>query len=190
MLDQWDHWYPDCPPVGYLLRTAFPKRWVRFHSLPESKRYPEDESEYAEVLRRHNTILGELARPGEQVVLLTTGYSETPVPVRSYPELSELIPDLVSWRTVAMHELEDDLSRPNYWHSFISEHTWRSGFFDPIVRLVANDCVANVLMIAPDCRWTLHPYDGGMDVILDTKESRDRLRAKHRAWLSAHPKGL
>ena len=35
-------------------------RWVRFHSLPGSKRYAENEAEYACVLSRHNVVIGEL----------------------------------------------------------------------------------------------------------------------------------
>lgn len=33
---------------------------MRFHSLPDSKRYAESEDEYAIVLDRYNTILDEL----------------------------------------------------------------------------------------------------------------------------------
>ena len=46
--------------VGWVLRGVVPERWVRFHSLPESKRYAESEDEEAEVLRRHLTLLDEL----------------------------------------------------------------------------------------------------------------------------------
>lgn len=35
-------------------------RWVRFHSLPGSQRYPGSADEYAEILDRHVTVLGEL----------------------------------------------------------------------------------------------------------------------------------
>jgi hypothetical protein len=35
-------------------------RWVRFHSLPESKRYPDSQAEYAIELDRHYTVLSEL----------------------------------------------------------------------------------------------------------------------------------
>ena len=75
MLNQWQHQFPGSEPVAHRLRTAFPSRWVRFHSLPESKRYPEGEGEYATVLGRHNRILGHLLGSGRAVVLLTTGGS-------------------------------------------------------------------------------------------------------------------
>lgn len=47
--------WPDCDPVGHMLRGPYRDVWVRFHGLPGSKRYAEDESEYAVVLERYNT---------------------------------------------------------------------------------------------------------------------------------------
>lgn len=190
MLADWDRCFPNCEPIGHHLRVAFPERWVRFHSLPGSKRYSEDEAEYAEVLTRHNAILGELAHPGSQVVLVTTGYSGSPVPSRSYPEVATFDPGAIPWRTVSMHRIEEGFDEPSYWHLFASVREWRPGEFDPLVRLVADDAVANVLVVAPDCRWVLHPYDGGMDVIAESPEARRLLRAKHAAWLSAWDSGL
>jgi hypothetical protein len=50
LTELWRQHWPDCPPVGHKLREPYRDLWVRFHSLPESKRYAEDESEYAVVL--------------------------------------------------------------------------------------------------------------------------------------------
>ena len=189
MLANWQQRFADCEPIAHRLRTALPARWVRFHSLPGSKRYPEDEGEYNTVLERHNCILGELLGPERRVVLLTTGYSETPDAVPPYPELRTLDPDAKPWRSVPMHDLEGSAD-PCFWHVFASEWEWQPGLFDPIVRPVADDVVRNVMVVAPDCRWLLHPYDGGMDVILDSPADRGRFRSSHRDWLSSRPDGL
>jgi hypothetical protein len=190
MLGNWQGQFPGCEPVASLLRAALPDRWVRFHSLPGSKRYPEGEAEYATVLDRHNRVLGELTGPEPRVVLLTTAYSETPEPVRHDPQLLALDPDAVPWRTVPMHELDGDFAAPNFWHVFASEWDWRPGLFNPIIRLVADDVVANVMVAHPACRWLLHPYDGGMDVIAESPAARDRLKFAFADWLSARPDGL
>jgi hypothetical protein len=191
MLDNWDSQFPNCPPVGYLLRDAFHDRWVRFHSLPESKRYPEDETEYQILLERYNSVLGDLVAAASRVVLLTTGTSETPQPVRSYAKLDSLDPNAKPWRTISMHTVSPDyFSDPAYWHIFASVWQWQPGQFDSLIRLVASDAVANVLIVEPDCRWVLHPYDGGMDVIAETPADRGRLRAAHKDWLSARADGL
>jgi hypothetical protein len=190
MLADWDRCFPKCEPIGHHLRVAFPERWVRFHSLPGSKRYPADAAEYAEVLARHNAILGELTHPGAQVVLVTTGYSGSPMPSRYYPQVIAFDPAATPWRTVAMRRVEEGFEEPSYWHLFASAWEWQPGAFDPLVRLVADNAVANVLVVASDCRWVLHPYDGGMDVIAESPEARRLRRAKYPAWLSARADGL
>jgi hypothetical protein len=189
MLMDWNRRFPHSKPVAHHLPVTFPDRWVRFHSLPGSKRYPENEAEYAIVLERHNRILGELAQKDETAALLTTGYSETPEPIRSYDQWMKLDPLAVPWCTVAMHETDDNFPEPNFWHVFVSKWVWKPGVFDPLVRLVADDVIANVMIVAADCRWLLHPYDGGMDVILESSAVRDRLKGRYPEWLSPRADG-
>ncbi|MFD4582632.1 hypothetical protein ACFWOY_09590 [Streptomyces sp. NPDC058423] len=43
---------PSGPPLAHTFRTTYADRWVRFHSLPDSKRCPESADEYAIVLDR------------------------------------------------------------------------------------------------------------------------------------------
>lgn len=190
MLSQWHHQFPDCEPVAHWLRPTFPDRWVRFHSLPGSKRYPEDESEYATVLRRHNHILGQLVGSEGRVVLLTTAYSRSSEPSGVQPELRSLVRDAVVWRTIPLHELEGEFDEPNYWHVSACVREWQPGLFDPIIRLVADDVLSNVMIVEPDCRWVLQPYDGGMDVITDSPAARDRLKSANSEWLSPYTSGL
>jgi hypothetical protein len=189
MLSQWQHQFPGSEPVAHRLRTTFPDRWVRFHSLPESKRYPEREDEYATVLNRHNRVLGELLGQERAVVLLTTGYSETLASASPPPELRLLDPQPRLWRSVPLHE-EDGFDDPSYWHVFASEWTWQPGLFNPVVRLVADDMIRNVMIVPPDCQWLLHPYDGGMDVLLESTEVRNRFRTAYQNWLSPLASGL
>lgn len=187
MLDNWQERFPNCEPVGYLMRTAFRERWVRFHSLPESKRYPEDESEYQIISQRHNCVLWELLAGERDVVLLTTGVSRMLQPERTDPKLATLDPDAAPWRTVEMHHM---LDYPAYYHVFARSWEWRTGLFDPLIRLVAEDKITNVIIVHPECRWLLHPYDGGTDVIAETPAARDRIRAAHQDWLPDNVDGL
>lgn len=99
MLNKWHEAFLGCEPVAYLVTDVYPDRWVRFHSLPGSKRYPDTEAEYATVRYRHNTVLRELVGGGRQMVLLTTGYSDSTEPVRQ-SEFDQLDPDGAPWRTI------------------------------------------------------------------------------------------
>ena len=58
------------------------------------------------------------------------------------------------------------------------------------MRSAADDTIANVMIVHPDCRWVLHPYDGGMDVIAESPSDRDWLRTAYKDWLSAQADGL
>lgn len=178
MLSNWQTSFPNCEPIAHVLRTHFPERWVRFHSLPRSKRYATSALEYDIILSRHNSVLNELTSPGALLVLLTTKFSEWALP-GSPPEES---PDAAYWRTVAMEG--------TFWHIFGSKTAWRPGIFDSVVRRTADDELSNVMICETGCRWIFHPYDGGMDVVLDSPDARDVLRKQFIAWVSAHPTGL
>jgi hypothetical protein len=191
MLSLWHKYFPDAEPVAHWLRDAFRDRWTRFHSLPGSKRYPEGNDEYTIIFTRHNRIMSELTGSDRKIVLLTTGYSETPEPVRNQPEWNSLDPAAAPWRSIPMHELENDAADdPNYWHVFASERDWQPDSLNPIIELIADEHVANVMIVSPDCRWLLHPYDGGMDLILESPAIRDHFKSLHPDWLSSRPDGM
>lgn len=191
MLTDWPRYFPDCEPIGHHLRITFPERWVRFHSLPNSKRYPETEFEYSELLTRHNSIMQTMTSEDSKVVLVTTGYSGSPEPSRSYPELNLCDSDAVPWRSVRMDLIDPkNWDQPNFWHFFTSQWSWRPGTFDSLIRLVSDNTVANVLIVDSRCRWIVHPYDGGMDVIVESPDLAIGLRRDRSTWLSSRADGL
>lgn len=178
MLSNWQASFSDCEPIAHVLRTHFPDRWVRFHSLPQSKRYATTASEYDVILSRHNSVLNELASPGSSLVLLTTKFSEQALPGSPPAGLS----GAVFWRTLAVEGA--------FWHVFGFETTWQTGIFDAIIRRAADDEISNVMICESACRWIFHPYDGGVDVVLESPQARDALRQQFSGWRSAHPAGL
>ena len=192
MLDDWCVKFPGCEPVAHRLRATFLDRWVRFHSLPDSKRYPDDQDEYATVLGRQNRILDELVGGEAGIILLTTEYSGPPgtVEISPVPELQSIARGEKPWRTVPMHEVDENFDESTYWHVFASELAWRPGVLDPVLRLVIDNVIANVMIVDRGCRWIFHPYDGGMDLILENSAARDGLRSTHADWLSPWPDGM
>jgi hypothetical protein len=183
----WQSMYGDHAPDE--LRHVYPDRWVRFHSLPESKRYADSNAEYLTILERHNAVISELTSTGDEVLFLSTGYSPSPDPIRYYEHLSRLDPTARFWRTIAKHQLEDDEENPNYWHLFFSTWSWSPGVFDSLLRLVADDVIANIHLASTSARWIYHPYDGGADVILNTAKERDSLKQTFSHWLSQRDDG-
>ncbi|PYC78629.1 hypothetical protein C7C46_15935 [Streptomyces tateyamensis] len=154
---------------------------MRFHSLPESKRYAEDEAEYATVLGRYNAVLDELFAGGE-VYVITPAFTASP-DVPSHQSGAD------HWQTLVVQEDFDPEFR-SYAHLFVVRRAWQHGCLDGLLREVADDQVAGVLVTDLQLLRLHHPYDGGADVFLPTTEERDRLRERHAGWLSRYPGGL
>jgi len=187
----WHESWPACPPIADWLKGAYPDQWVRFHSLPGSKRYADDEQEYAELLGRHNTILDELVdldfRTAGRLLVVTCQWSHSATPVRREADLDRLQPNALYWTAVCQ---EDDGDFVSWRHLYVTELQWTRGSLDPILRYVVDDRTAGVMVTGLGLTWIYHPYDGGADVLLPTTAARDALRGRHAGWLSSHPAGL
>jgi hypothetical protein len=159
LMTLWDQRWPGRSKVPYELR-GIADRWVRFHSQPASKRYPENESEYEIIMSRHNTVLAELVSDSALLVM-TAGYSDRPGPqaqCRS-AETVAVHPDASYWASAC---IDEDPGFESYVHLYVSQIEWSPGCVDPLLRQVADDVIANVLLADAGLRWLYHPYDGGM----------------------------
>lgn len=185
----WNTHFPACPPIGYLLRDAYTDRWLRIHTLPQSKRYPETAAEYAEILQRHNTILADLFPHGKALALLRTSYSATPPPTPP-DTLDQRYHPFVFVRSIPMHEEDEPEAFHLYWHIWLHLHMWQPQSLDALLKDVADNIIANVMLIDLQRNAVYHPYDGGADVILGTQAEQERWRTTYRRWLSQHPSGM
>ncbi len=174
-------------PFAQTLQQDIPDRWVRFHTLPESKRYPETDAEYRTALSRHNTILSELCSD-ENVMLITSQWSDK----SSDPKLVTNIIDPSSklWFSKVEDPDETDPEFFSYRYVYVGQRHWSHGVFDDILKAVADDEIGGVFFAPSDARWLYHPYDGGMDVFCISTTQRDELKSRHQDWLSSRSEGL
>ena len=182
----WVSEYPLSPPIGFLLQEKYGHNWFRIHSLPGSKRYPENDAEMHEVLRRHNTVLEALLRPHNDFVLLTTGYSDAPSP--STPKLLQADSTLRDRSNFAF-TVTSDTGSP-YWHFFVSPLNWQHGCLDSMLSQVATDKIADILVVGVEQNCLYHPYDGGGDIIVCNDKARATLKQTFSAWLSPRTDGM
>ncbi|UWP80436.1 DUF3885 domain-containing protein [Dactylosporangium fulvum] len=187
--ETWNSRWPECRPIAHELKIAYTNRWIRFHSLPQSKRYPDTEPEYAVVLHRHNTVLDELDVRGSLLVITADWTDVAGVSFDPRQTRARLAADGVHWQTI-LEDPDDDPEYPAYTQLYISTRPWKTGIADDILRAVADDELGGVILAPSDLRWLYHPYDGGADVILPTPAERDTLKERHQTWLSTHPSGL
>lgn len=189
---RWTAAWGDCRPVSYELRSCLRDRWVRFHSLPGSQRYASNDDEYAELVRRHITVLAELLQHGnadgeQELLLLTASWSADPEPKERDAELSGMIPAATYWTSV----LTDDNGPEATWaHLWVSATRLHGEDLAQLLRLAADYATGGVIITTAEMGWLYAPYDGGADVIATTAGHRDQLRQRHQDWLSAHPSGL
>jgi hypothetical protein len=151
-------------------------RWVRFHSLPESKQSPEDGDERFELLHRHFTALRELVEEfghADLIVIMQDwdandmfgGWTKTHVP-GSWP--------WASWRDP---EDEDGTPFTFYW---VAPMTSIDDLGD-LFLLVASD-IGNATITDHELNWLYIPYSGGADVVLPSTLARDEIRDRHPDW--------
>ena len=171
----WAERWPTTPPVGHLLCDLHRDRWVRFHSLPESKRYPDSQEEYVTILSSHHALLAELGLAGRCFVLA----------MPPAPRESAVLPRAELWRTVPpIHGEELEIA------VYATESQPPSEELDALIRAVVDEELVGMIIVPPARCWLYHPYDGGADVVAESPEARDVLRERFRAWLSVHPSGL
>jgi hypothetical protein len=188
LLERWNQQWSPCPPIAYKLRTFHPERWVRFHSLPESKRYAAGESEMATILERHYAVLSDLFA-GRELVLITCTWSEVPEP----PERSALDVAINPHATPWLSLLTDDDPDPEfrtYTHLYVDHINWSPGSLDPLLRAAARYETGGAMLADANLSRVYHPYDGGADVLLADTTERDLLKTRYTNWLSPHPTGL
>lgn len=165
----WQERWPLSPPIAHEVRAVCRDRWVRFHSLPGSKRYADDEE--------------------DEVYVVTAGWSAEPTGPEEPTPRNDVHPGSVRWTTVADTD-DPDPQFHTYTHLYVNRRPWQRGCVDPLLRTVADDELAGVFLTDTALRRIHHPYDGGADVLLPTPQERDQLATRHPDWLSSHPLGL
>lgn len=178
-----------------MLRNGGAENWIRFHSLPQSKRHADTDGEYATILARQNTLAAEVL--GNTPCWLVQAHWTLPdgvIPAYLYDRY---------WATreyglaYAFEFLEadgaddDDPDREpdTPWRVHAGRAEWSSGRFDRLLLAIADDQAGPTLWMGNDGA-IFTPYDGGIDVFLPNSAAVAQLKSRHSEWLSDHPLGL
>jgi hypothetical protein len=189
----WSRHYPDIEPVGYELLSARARHWVRFHSLPHSKRYPDTDAEWSVLLARQNELASNVLGENQGCWLvqshweITAGEGEVVFQDENDPFRATTDYDLKPAITTLRNPGTEFQHR---WVAFAGPMEWSAGRFDRVLRDIANERAAPTLWISNTSGSVFAPYDGGVDLFLPDKRRVRELREQHPDWLSAHPLGL
>lgn len=184
----WDKNYPESNPIGHELKSVYPNRWLRIHSLPESKRYAQSDDEYQIILNRQNKLISELIGENSEIIIVSGQYEMERTKTVS-TELSEY-GKFEKCRTIELHkiypaEYEDDFCYDVYFRPDI----WKRNSQNELLKNIADD-EFRAMLVCPKMNCIVAPYDGGMDIIVESKEHRDELKTKYKDWLSEREDGL
>ncbi len=175
----WQSRFPGVLPVADELKYICASGWVRFHSLPKSKRYPEDTDEERIIMNRHNTILDAIWPHSSPLVVIQTAYSSSSKDIPGFEE-----PGWTFWKTFDPFGDAD-----SWWHLYFQEQIWQPGVFDQLILQVAHEKVFNLMVLDGAADVLYHPYDGGLDLIFADPENIPPLRFHFADWLSPYPNG-
>lgn len=185
ILAYWNSKYAPSLPLGYHLRKNHPEQWFRIHSLPGGQRYAKSAQAYSTILHRQNLLLEDLIGAGTEVAILHCQFGDVN---RQFPK--HLLTPYGEFQQVKVEQI------PPQTHSeslaigiFVKFEAWYPKQHDALLRAIAND-ETRAIFVCPSRNCIVAPYDGGVDVILNSSKRRDALKEKYKAWLSPRLDGL
>ena len=179
----WQKSHPSGPPIAHILRDAPQEHWVRFHSLPGSKRYAETTEERWTVLERANALASRVL--GEEVDCWL---------VQADP-LGDVANDVDPDATITELGLGFDFEHRDVnfectYRIYAKTVMWISGAFNGLISQRADDQLPPTMWVCARTGAAFAPYDGGTDLFLTTADDATKLKREFWSWLSDHPEGL
>jgi hypothetical protein len=189
--EAWHSSFGPALPAGYLCRTTLPDRWMRIHSLPESKRYPDTEAERDEVLRRQNAAACYALGEGSECILFITQYGESRHWPDYYVEGSRYTAEFLALNRFAPEYVQSyDKGQDGPLQFFATRQRWHACAFDALILMCADGTAGPYMFANIDRRSAYAPYDGGADLFFSTPDAVVEARRTFSDWLSAIESGL
>lgn len=188
----WTSTYPHTILIPHYFKHDYVDRWFRIHSLPESKRYAEDEEEWQLLLDRQNTIITDLLGNGEEFLLVTgdaemEGYTELH-PISEVKSIQDF--SFTFLTPIDLHKLNpEEYEKGHIYKPMFSEQIWQPNKFNDLLKDIANDEL-RAFFVSTHNNCIVAPYDGGIDFIVRDRQTKEALRKKYKEWRSDREDGL
>ena len=188
----WTLNYPDTVPISYLFKHDYSDRWFRIHSLPESKRYAEDEDEWETLLSRQNEIITDLFGLDTPILILTGEYNwgdNRQIHITEEEEIFKPF-SFIRLNNIELNKIDpEQYDVPDIYRPAFAQTIWKINYHDKLLREIANDKV-RVFFVSFDKNVIVAPYDGGVDFVLKDILTKEKYKTKYRQWLSEREDGL
>ena len=190
-----EHWasvFTETIPIQHFFKIDYKDRWFRIHSLPESKRYADNEKDWEILLNRQNTIISDLLGNDAKVLLVAGDYNFNDPKVEN---ITKTEPCFTKYNFVSIADIElnkidpDDYRIADLYRPAFAEIIWQPYMHDTLLKCIANDEVS-AFFVSFDEIKLVAPYDGGIDIIVKDPASRNVYMEKYKDWLSKLDSGL
>ena len=183
--------YPESVPISHIFKHDFVDRWFRIHSLPDSKRFADNDKDWCILLTRQNEIITDLLGDDSNVILVTGEYNwgERTDHVVDEEEVYKKY-SFSRLDNIDLYKLNpDDYDNGEIYRPVFAETVWTPNQHDKLLREIANDNT-RAFFVSFDKNIIVAPYDGGVDIILKDSLTRDNYKNKYKDWLSFREDGL
>lgn len=180
----WQSYFPDHLPAGFCLRKSLNGRWVRFHALPESKRYAESDTEREILLHRANTLAEAVIGDNEICWLVVGRPDDDPI------NNGEPAFETFDFNPAFTWSEAEDFDPLENMVAHAAECQWNARRFDHLLLRVADFEEPILFWVSQTTRAIFSPYDGGFDIILPDPAQIAALKACHKDWLPDNLIGL
>lgn len=183
----WSERFPAAWPIGWSLREHGPREWLRIHSLPGSRRGPDDDADWNELLARHREVATTVLGDRFDCWIVVGHDIDEPPPV----ELGALAPAPVA-RVEPIELIDRWTVAGQLALAFaVARAPWDFVCLEPLVRASARGDLASLVIASAEVPGQLYaPYEGGADLFFHRFCEHDDALRRFRPWLSPRPDGL
>ena len=179
----WNDKYGLLSPVGWNLTRDLAHLHVRIHSLPESKRYPENRQETQIILDRANILLQEIIGDESPFWLVSSRPKAHKSIIENMTEHRFSIEKFKLVKDFTWVDLKEDIEDQLPWQTYTRYFEKISNDFDNTFLKIADEEDWATLFINAQNGDILAPYDGGFDLIVNDTNKRLNLEKKYKGWL-------
>ena len=188
----WNIKYPKTLPISHLFKNDYSDRWFRIRSLPESKRYAENETEWNLLLSRQNEIITDLLGLDTPILLLTGEYNwgdSSVIHLTDEEEVYKLF-KFTRLDNIELYKIDSEqYDEVEIYTPAFAETVWKPNYHDNILREIASDNI-RAFFVSFDKNIIIAPYDGGVDIVLKDSLTKENYKNKYKPWLSQRDDGL
>lgn len=187
----WENNFKETIPLNFLFREAYSKRWLRIHSLPESKRYADNDTEMNLILSRQNQIISDEYAENEDIYLVSTEFFTNNKEIVEEEEFC-FYPEY-NFEKISVLNLNSyfplDYSSDQKLNIFVAKRKWEVNIYNNLLKDIADDA-SIIFFVSIQNKIIFAPYDGGMDVIYQNENQKNFYKKKYKEWLSDREDGL